>query len=203
MSTSPRGWPATLTAGYVSLRPPERRDAAAWSEARLRNEQWLKRWEPTSPSSWADRSSPGTWRTVVANHRRAARDATALPFVIVYRGRLVGQMNIGNIVQGVLQSGTAGYWVDSAVAGRGIAPTALALAIDHCFLAVGLHRIEVAIRPENAASLRVVEKLRLRREGAYERYLNIDGDWRDHIAFAITAEEVRGTSLLSRALGGG
>ena len=77
------------------------------------------------------------------------------------------------------------------MAGRGITPTALALVIDHCFAAVGLHRVEVDIRPENAASLRVVEKLGLRREGYYERFLDIDGGWRDHVAFAITVEELR------------
>ena len=49
------------------------------------------------------------------------------------------------------------------------------MVIDHCFTEVGLHRVEINIRPENAASLRVVEKLGLRREGFYERYLDIDG----------------------------
>jgi ribosomal-protein-alanine N-acetyltransferase len=77
-------------------------------------------------------------------------------------------------------------------------PTALALVIDHCFRAAGLHRVEIDIRPENVASLRVVEKLGLRREGYYERYLDIDGAWRDHIAFAVTVEELRGTTMLSR-----
>jgi ribosomal-protein-alanine N-acetyltransferase len=70
--------------------------------------------------------------------------------------------------------------------------------IDHCFTAVGLHRVEIDIRPENTASLRVVEKLGLRREGYYERYLDINGAWRDHVAFAITIEEVGRSSMLSR-----
>jgi ribosomal-protein-alanine N-acetyltransferase len=107
-------------------------------------------------------------------------------------------MNVSNVVHGVLKSCTVGYWVDRAFAGRGITPTALALVIDHCFDAVGLHRVEVDIRPENTASLRVVEKLGLRREGYYERFLDIDGAWRDHVAFAVTAEEARATPMLSR-----
>ncbi len=74
----------------------------------------------------------------------------------------------------------------------------VALVIDHCFTQVGLHRIEINIRPENEASLRVVSKLGLRREGYYERYLDIDHGWRDHLAFAITSEELQGQSLLSR-----
>ena len=65
-----------------------------------------------------------------------------------------------------------------------------ALAIDHCFAAVGLHRVEVNIRPENTASLRVVEKLGFRQESNHERYLHIDGEWRDHLGFALTADDV-------------
>jgi ribosomal-protein-alanine N-acetyltransferase len=82
-----------------------------------------------------------------------------------------------------------------------VAPTAVALLVDHLFAVVGLHRVEIDIRPENAASLRVVEKLRLRREGYYERFLDIDGGWRDHVAFAVTVEELHGGTLLSRLPG--
>jgi ribosomal-protein-alanine N-acetyltransferase len=174
------------------------RDAWSWSEIRLRNEDWLKPWEPTSPHSWEDRNTPSAWPPLHSALKQAARRGTMLPFMVCYGGRLVGQVNVSNVVHGALRSCTVGYWVDAAVAGRGITPTALAVAIDHCFAEVGLHRVEVDIRPENAPSLRVVEKLGLRREGYYERYLDIDGDWRDHLAFAVTREELNGRTMLSR-----
>jgi [ribosomal protein S5]-alanine N-acetyltransferase len=192
------GWPAELVAGPVRLRPPRRRDARAWSEVRLRNEQWLSPWEATSSLRWADRNTISAWLPLLAALRKAARAGTMLPFVVTYGSRLVGQMNVSNVVHGALRGCSVGYWIDSAVAGRGITPTALALVIDHCFTGVGLHRVQVDIRPENAASLRVVEKLGLRREGYFERFLDIDGAWRDHIAFAITVEELGGRSLQSR-----
>lgn len=199
--TNHPGWPAQLTAGAVGLRPPRLRDGKSWSEARLRNEMWLLKWEPTSPHSWVERNSLSAWPPLLSALRKAGRAGTMLPFVITYGGRLVGQMNVSNVVHGVLRSCTVGYWVDKDVAGRGIAPTALAMVIDHCFAAAGLHRVEVDIRPENAASLRVVEKLGLRREGYYERFLDIDGGWRDHVSFAITTEEARARSVLSRLPG--
>ena len=71
-------------------------------------------------------------------------------------------------------------------------PRAVALVIDHCFFAAGLHRIEVAIRPENSNSLRVVEKLGIREVGYAPRFLHIDGAWRDHRIYAVTVEECPG-----------
>lgn len=197
MSNHP-GWPARLAAGPVELRTPRLLDARAWSEVRLRNESWLAQWEPTSPHSWAERNTVTAWPSLLSALRKGARAGTMVPFMVQYGGRFVGQMNVSNIVHGALRSCTVGYWVDSAVAGRGVTPTALALVIDHCFVEVGLHRVEVDIRPENTASLRVVEKLGLRREGYYERFLDIDGAWRDHVAFAITTEDLDGRTVLSR-----
>jgi len=74
-------------------------------------------------------------------------------------------------------------------------PVAVAMAVDHCFFAMGLHRIEIAIRPENTASLRVVAKLGFSEFGYAPRYLHIDGAWRDHRLFAMTAEECPGGLL--------
>ena len=198
MASRAPGWPVELSAGAVRLRPPRLRDGPAWSEVRLRNEQWLARWEPSAALAWGDRHRLGAWAPLCTALRKAGRAGTMLPFVITYGGTFAGQVNVSNVVHGVLRSASVGYWIDADLAGRAIVPTAVALVIDHCFGVVGLHRIEIDIRPENAASLRVVEKLGLRREGYYERYLDIDNGWRDHLAFAVTAEEVRGQSMLSR-----
>jgi ribosomal-protein-alanine N-acetyltransferase len=193
------GWPAQLSAGPVLLRPPRLRDSIAWSAVRIRNEQWLARWEPTpTGGTWAERNGPTAWPPLCGALRKAGRAGTMMPFAITYGGAFVGQLNVSNVVWGALRGCTVGYWVDQDVAGRGIVPTALALAIDHVLGPVGLHRVEVDIRPENEASLRVVAKLGLRREGYYERFLDIDGAWRDHIAFAVTSDELAGTTMLAR-----
>lgn len=127
---------------------------------------------------------------MVRRYNAQARAGEALPWAVTYDGGLAGQMTISSIIWGSARMGSAGYWVDRDVAGRGVTPTALALAVDHCFFTVGLHRIEVNIRPENHASLRVVRKLGFREEGIRQRFLHIDGGWRDHVSFALTAEEV-------------
>lgn len=74
-----------------------------------------------------------------------------------------------------------------------MATAALALGLDHCFGPVGLHRVEATVRPENAASRRVLSKVGFREEGLLKRYLDVDGGWRDHLLVAITAEEIAGS----------
>jgi ribosomal-protein-alanine N-acetyltransferase len=127
---------------------------------------------------------------MVRTMRREARQGQALPWVVTFGGQFAGQLTVGSLVWGSARSGQVGYWVDENFAGQGIIPTALAMAVDHCFFAVGLHRIEASIRPENTASRRVVEKLGFREEGVRVRQLHINGAWRDHVCYAITAEEV-------------
>jgi ribosomal-protein-alanine N-acetyltransferase len=111
--------------------------------------------------------------------------------------RLAGQLTVTNITGGSARWGQVGYWIDQRQAGRGVMPTAVALAVDFCLVKMDLHRIEVAIRPENTASLRVVQKLGFTEIGYAPRYLHIDGAWRDHKLYAITVEECSG-GLLSR-----
>jgi len=111
----------------------------------------------------------------------------AIALAIEYRGELAGRVTLSGIEWGSECGASLGYWVGEEFAGRGIAPTAVAMMIRYAFT-VGLHRVEVAVRPENIASLRVATKLGLREEGRRGRYLYIDGDWRDHLIFAITAE---------------
>lgn len=197
-----RGWPvslieASLLDAPVALRPVRVRDARVWRDARVRNASWLRPWEPTNPETPLYRSGLSPYLAMARTMRREARQGQALPWVITYGGRFVGQLTVGSIVWGSARTGQVGYWIDEAVAGRGITPTALAMAVDHCFLTAGLHRVEASIRPENQASRRVVEKLGFREEGLRRRFLHIDGSWRDHLCYALTAEEVR-AGLLPR-----
>lgn len=178
----------------MGVRPLRGRDSAAWTEVRLRNRAWLEPWEgfPPSqpPASWQARHSGAVFGALLRTTRREARAGRAFPFAVTYDGRLCGQVTVSGVVRGAFDSGAVGYWVDERVAGRGVMPTAVALVVDHLFTAAGLHRVEANVRPENTASLRVMDKLGFRREARHERYLFIDGDWRDHLGFALLREDV-------------
>jgi ribosomal-protein-alanine N-acetyltransferase len=187
-------WPVTLRHGPVVLAPIRIRDRASWDRVRGANVTWLRPWEATLPPN--SEVGPSTYAGLVRTLTKQAKAGRTLPWLVFYdlgqggKQQLVGQLTVSGIVGGSASWGQIGYWIDERYAGRGIIPTAVALAVDYCFDVMRLHRIEIAIRPENTKSLRVVAKLGFRPEGLRPRYLHIDGDWRDHLVFALNAEEV-------------
>jgi [ribosomal protein S5]-alanine N-acetyltransferase len=172
-----------------------RRDHKEWQQVRGRNRDWLGPWEASSPDQKPEQVSFGG---LVRHYNTEARAGRMLPFTVRHEGRLVGQMVLFGISWGSLLSVAAGYWVDRGIAGRGVAPTALALAGDHALGVMGLHRLEVNIRPENTNSLAVVRKLGFRDEGVRAAYLHIDGAWRDHRTFALTTDDLGHGTLVER-----
>ena len=172
--------------GPIAIRLIKQRDARVLQSELMSNRSWLRPWEATSP----DGPVSFDMRLGIRRLLQQYRDGGGVPFVMEYDGELAGQLNVWGIARGSLSSATIGYWVSERFAGRGITPTAVALATDVCFRELGLHRMEICIRPENRASLRVVEKLGFRYEGLRRRFIHIAGDWRDHYAFALVREEV-------------
>lgn len=188
------GWPARLgplrvRAGVVALRPPRLLDAGPWSRARLHDRRYLEQWEPAAPGSWEERNGGMAWPSQWSALRSLGRRGLSLPFAITVDDEFVGQITVGNVVRGSLCSAWVGYWVGAQRAGGGVATASVALVADHAFGPGRLHRLEATVRPENAASIRVLEKSGFRQEGLFRRYLNVSGDWRDHRCYALTAEE--------------
>ena len=202
-------WPVTLRAGALVLRPLTRGDQADWNEVRTANQAWLGKWDATSPpQSW---SSNVTFTSMLEAQRAAARRGQSLPWVLAWddgwparsvcRPKLIGQVTVSGITWGSAWYGYIGYWIDHRFAGRGLVPLGVALACDYCFQTLRLHRLEIDVLPENHPSHRVAEKLGFSPDGGRHSLLHINGAWRDHDAFVMTADEAP-TSLVSRMLDG-
>jgi ribosomal-protein-alanine N-acetyltransferase len=175
-----------LSEGPVSLRPIRLRDSRPLERELMENRGWLRQWEATSPHGPMNFDTRASIRSLLSS----AHAGHGMPFIMEWDGLLAGQLNVSSISYGSLSSATIGYWVSERFAGRSITPTSVALATDYCFFQLGLHRMEICIRPENGPSLRVVEKLGFRYEGLRRRYIHINGDWRDHFCFGLVVEEV-------------
>lgn len=160
--------------------------AEAAIDYQRRNAAHFARWDPTRPADHWD---------VEPTLARLAREEAAFDGGTIWRywltlpgapDRIVGQCALSDVVRGVFQSAMLGYSLDHALVGGGWMQEALKRLIDEAFgPAVSLHRVQASVRPENARSRRVLERLGFRREGFSPRYLFIDGAWRDHETFAL------------------
>lgn len=182
------GWPVTLRHGSVGVRPLRRRDARTWARLRADNAGWLGPWEATLPKEAGPAAT--SYVGMIATLRRRARMGQVMPFAVTWDDQVVGMLTVNGITWGSARWASMGYWVSRSHAGRGITPTAVALVGDHLLTTVGLHRLEISIRPENAASLRVVAKLGFTEVGLAKGYLHIGGRWSDHRVFQVLAEDV-------------
>ena len=189
-------WPIHLAANDVVLRPLKRSDRYVWDEIKARNREGLSPWDPTNPDGIVQRP---TFKDFYRQAKRSSKRGNAFMLAIEVDGKLVGQITLGNVIWGSLQEAYVGYWIDEKFANRGIMTTSVALLTQFALTEAGLHRIEVSIRPENAASLKVVEKLGFIKEGLRPRFLHINGDWRDHFIFVMTSENIN-SSNISRIL---
>jgi ribosomal-protein-alanine N-acetyltransferase len=185
-----RSKPAAIAGAQVVMRPPVAADFEPWARLRHDSRNFLKPWEPT----WAsDELSKEAFRRRLRRYSQAARDGTGHIFFVFDKktGALVGGCQLSNIRQGVAQSAaTLGYWMGEPFAGKGLMTDAVTTLTRYCLTKLGLHRIEAACLPDNAASRRVLAKAGFVEEGIARRYLKINGQWRDHLLFAIIDDDL-------------
>lgn len=182
--------PLRLYGRRLMLRPLTPSDFPVWSEVRIRNHDWLTKWEPTRPATTPDPTRDRDAFTArCAQRDRDRQMGTGFSFGIFVGPLLVGEININNVARGSLQTASVGYWIDQQYAGQGLTAEGVVVALKYAFNELKLHRIEICIIPRNKNSHRVVEKIGLRSEGTAIGFLEINGVWEDHVRYAITAEE--------------
>ena len=175
----------------VELRAPEMRDFEAWAALRGASREFLRPWEPTWPPN--DLTRPA-FRARIKRYGQDARADAAYPFFIFRSsdGTLVGGLTLGQIRRGVAQTGSLGYWMGEAHAGQGLMSDAVRALLPYAFGTLRLRRVEAACLPENAPSIRLLERVGFIREGYARAYLCIAGAWRDHLLYAIlSSDEIR------------
>ena len=166
----------------VILRPPRAGDHEAWAALRQSSYAYLQPWEPTWPEDDLTRAA---FKRRLSVYAREMEAGNAWPFFIFTEAKraLAGAITLSNVRRGVAETGTLGYWVGQPFAGRGLGTAAVRAMVGYAFDELGLHRIEAACVPANAASKRVLEKAGFELEGRARAYLKINGGWADHLLF--------------------
>lgn len=180
--------PLRLKNGPIMLRPGEPRDAAAWIDTREASRAHLTRWEPDWRS--ADLTVDAV-KTRLRAQSRMRREPSHISLFVFRRtdNALVGGVTLSAIRYHAARSAQIGYWIGARHVRQGYARAAVEAVIAHAFDRMGLNRIEAACQPTNVASRRVLAGAGFRQEGYARDYLFINGAWRDHCLYAITAAD--------------
>ena len=181
MSSSLRTGPRTR------IRHPRREDEDEYCTLRRASSEFHRPWEPR-PAAGVDPYSSTVFREYLAT--ASAENQERLLLCRLTDARILGAINFSQIIRGPLQGAFLGYWIGAEFARQGFMTEGLRLAAEHAFETLGLHRIEANIRPENTASIALVQRVGFRKEGYSPRYLKIDGDWRDHERWALLKEDL-------------
>ena len=188
--TFPGGQQPVIRGKDVYLRYPRVADYPAWAALRDESREFLMPWEP----SWAtDELTKGAFRRRLKRYQHDARLDMAYAF-FVFRSEddaLLGGCTLSNVRRGVVQCCALGYWVGERFARQGYMFDAVTALVPFIFKTLGLHRIEAACLPENGPSRSLLAKAGFREEGRALRYLQINGEWQDHMLFALLEDETR------------
>lgn len=185
----------------VVVRPAWGQDHYKIEAVRRDNRPWLGKWEATLPPGSTEAIS-----SLFAYRRRLEsqmQTGDALTMIIEADGEVAGLVSLGGVQRGAMSLANLGYWIAEDWSDIGLTSLAVAAVIDLVVGELGLHRLEVNIRPENEASLALARGLGLRHEGLRVRYMCIAGQWRDHEGFAVDQEMLRsgGGLVESRIVG--
>lgn len=164
----------------IALRRLSTDDSAELADLYSENRAFLQPFEPLRDDGFfTEAGQRARLEQLVQDQERGA----GMGWGICLGGALVGRAALWGIVRGPFESAGVGYWVSRPVNGRGIATTAMSLIIELAFGPLGLHRLEAATLPDNAASQRVLQHNGFGLIGTAPGYLRIAGRWQDHLLF--------------------
>ena len=159
-----------------------------WSRLRGESREFLTPWEPV----WADDElTRGAFRRRIKRYQKETRLDSAYAFFVFRESddALLGGCTLSNVRRGVTQCCALGYWIGAQFARQGYMTDAVKALVPFIFTTLGLHRIEAACLLDNEASKSLLARTGFRQEGLARRYLLINGEWADHLLFALLKEE--------------
>lgn len=178
--------PVTLEGKRIDLRVLTPGDSEDMLDYCIRNKNHLKQFEPKRSDSYYTLDYQ---RNSLSESYKDFLNGKSINFGIFQEDELIGKVRISNIVMGVCKSATIGYSIDELKQGKGYMKEAVNMAMEYAFYDVGIHRIEGSTLVDNLKSQSVLMACGFKKLGLNEKYLYINGEWRDHITFYKIREE--------------
>ncbi|MFW6413028.1 MAG: GNAT family N-acetyltransferase [Oceanicaulis sp.] len=168
----------------IRLRHPSLDDYDAWAKLRYASRAHTEPFEP----AWAeDELTRSAYKRRLRRYQTDVENGSGYPY-FVFRASddvLIGACNLNNVRRGVLQAADIGYWIGAPYVRKGHARAAVRRVLAFAFGPLRLHRVEAATRLDNEPSRQLLLSVGFTPEGLARQYLKINGQWRDHLKFAI------------------
>lgn len=176
-----------LKTNRLVLTPPEPSDANEMLDYYKRNRLYFQPWEPKRDENFY--TIEGMVARISGMKEKVEQQQSLHLLLRTPDSRtIVGECGFTNIVRGPFQACHLGFSICQGFQGKGLMYEGLRCAIDLVFKELELHRVMASYRPENERSHRLLQRLGFEHEGRARSYLNIDGQWRDHILASLINE---------------
>jgi ribosomal-protein-alanine N-acetyltransferase len=168
----------------VLVTPPDYDDYDKWARTRLKNQKFLVPYEPKWPENCL---SEDFFIRRLQKQEKNRKAGTGAYFLIHHKagGDIIGGINLNDIKLGAVRHATLGYWLAQEYQGQGYMREAARLVIDFAFQVIKLKRLNAASLPDNDRSIKLLLALGFEEEGYAKKYLQINGQWRDHRLFGL------------------
>lgn len=163
---------------YVNMMSPK--DAQALLEYYIKNRDYLKEFEPHREEKFYTLDFQK--KNLIESYKDFLNGRN-LNFGIYKDVKLIGKIQISNIIIGIFKSAFVGYSIDKDEQGKGYMKEALNLVVKYAFEEMKLHRLEASTLVDNFKSQAVLTACGFAKLGLNKKYLFISGKWRDHITF--------------------
>ena len=108
--------------------------------------------------------------------------------------KIIGTVCLHNIAANFYGCCEIGYKFSSEVHHRGYATEALTKVLEVIFYELQLHRVQAWVLPDNAPSIRLLERVGFVFEGISRDYLFLHGTWQSHALYSILPSDLQVSS---------
>lgn len=174
--------------GYnVTLRNLTPANAHELLEYYKKNKKHLEPFEPTKDSNFY--TIENQVKLLNKSYREFLNGIT-IELGIFKEEKLIGKIKLSRILHGSFKNGILGYSIDEEEQGRGYMKESVNLFLKYAFDECDLHRIEASALVDNEKSRGVLIGCGFKLLGINEKYLMINGRWRDHATYYILKSQI-------------
>lgn len=189
MGLWPQKYEVQLEGAGLRLRLPRRKDYADFQNLRADSFLFLKPFVPKWTTIELKRPA---FEKSVQKCAKEAQKLSAFSFFLFRveqeKETLIGCVTLSKVSFGAARHANLGYWIGKKFRKNGYMSNGVSLVLSFAFNVLNLKRVHAVCLPDNVPSKKILLKNSFVEEGFAKQYLQIDGEWRDHILFGLTAQ---------------